>query len=168
VARCLSDYERAGALYEEALTRFRDQGQQGPVPPLLHNLGYVAHHSGDGDRALQLFEAALKLYREQGDERGVAECLAGIAGVFGVRREWQRAARIFGYAEALIETTGTAMWPSNVNDYRKNVASAKRHAPEDDFIEAWREGRGLSLEAALALVAGEAPTPEGAPLEVVA
>ena len=151
MARCQGDYARAGELYNQALASFEAQGQRRVLPSLWHNLGYVALHGADYATALSLFRESLSVYQEQSDRRGVAECLAGIAGVFGAMRDWQRAARLYGASEALLKAADTTLWPSNRPDYDRYVAVARSRTDEGNFYAAWVEGRAMSLEAALGL-----------------
>jgi non-specific serine/threonine protein kinase len=65
----------------------------------------------------------------------------------------ERAAELFGGAEALREMTGAIIWPSNVSDYERSVAAARAQIGEAAFVAAWHAGRALrpqqAVEAAL-------------------
>jgi hypothetical protein len=65
--------------------------------------------------------------------------------------DWQRAARMFGASEALLQAAGTTLWPSNRADYDRNVATARAQTDEGNFYAAWVEGRAMSQETALYL-----------------
>jgi sugar (pentulose or hexulose) kinase len=65
--------------------------------------------------------------------------------------DWQRAARLFGAAEALLKAAGTTLWPSNGPDYDRNVAASRSHTDESNFYVAWVEGRAMSVTDALDL-----------------
>ncbi len=155
LARTEGDYERAGALYEESLTLLRERGVGGIHGGMLHNLGYVALHGGDERRAAALFAEALGLFRRVGDQRGMAECLAGLAGVFGARGQPERAARLFGVAEAAVEGLGTTLAAHNRTDYDRNVAAAQALTDQATFAAAWAEGRMMPLEQAAAYALDE-------------
>ena len=154
VARCEGDYARAGRLYEESLTLFREQGTTGDIARSLHNLGYVAHAQGDDDRAAARFAESLRLFQEWGNKRGVAECLAGVATVAVGRaaehERARRAARLLGAAEAQFEAIGAAMWPADRLEHRRTVAAVSSALGDEAFAAAWTAGRAISLEQAIA------------------
>jgi predicted ATPase/Tfp pilus assembly protein PilF len=158
LARCMGDYARAGDFYNQALVAFEAQGQRRVLPSMWHNIGYVELHKGDYAAALGRFRDAMSAFHEQADRRGVAECLIGIAAVYGDQGDWQRAARLFGAAEALLTREGTTIWPSNRPDYERAVARARTGTDEGNFYAAWVEGRGMSLDAALELALEPAET----------
>jgi tetratricopeptide (TPR) repeat protein len=66
------DYERAEALYEEALNLGRHRGDRNAVAWALHGLGEVARHRGHYDRAAELLEQGIRVCREIESKPGVA------------------------------------------------------------------------------------------------
>jgi hypothetical protein len=80
----------------------------------------------------------------------VAYCLAGLAAVAGAQQHPERAARLFGAAEALREFTRIPLPPVNRPNYERAVAAAR--APLDDkaWVAAWVEGRAMPLEQVIA------------------
>jgi len=159
IARYKGDYEKARELYEESLKRFKAQSQAGPIASLRHNFGYLAIQSGDYQDAARMFLQSLELNRQQDDKRGIAEALNGLAAAIGRAGDWERSARIFGAAEAMLEATKAKIWPSNVPDYKRNVAAIQQlSGDEGAFMAAWQSGRKLGLEEALALAASVRPT----------
>lgn len=158
LARGHGDIQQATARYEESLALLRKQGLTGTVPSLLHNLGYMALQAGNTRRALRLFRESLILFRDLGDQRGIAECLAGLAGALAAMRLPDRAARLFGAGEALMEAAGASMWRANLADYERNRGVARGQMDDAAFAAAWETGRALTAEQAIA----EAVKPEPA------
>ncbi|MBI4770417.1 MAG: tetratricopeptide repeat protein, partial [Chloroflexi bacterium] len=182
----LGDYSLANSLLREGLTLQRELGDksgiagvlnnlgevarfqgdyelaEGGIAWLLHNLGYVTHASSrdEAGRALALFKEALFLSRELGNKQGIAACLAGMAGVVGGVGKPERAARLFGAAEALLEASGAVLDSVDRIAYERNVAAVRRRSSargegdayldEASFTAAWAEGRTMTLEAAMA------------------
>lgn len=140
------DADAAGH-YQESLALLRQEGLTGTVPSLLHNLGYLAVRGGRPRHALHLFRESLTHFRDQGDQRGVAECLAGLGGALAALKQPERAARLFGAAEAL--SAGATLWPANQADYARHVAAARAPLADATFAAAWAAGRALSLEQAI-------------------
>jgi hypothetical protein len=127
----------------------REMGIRSEIASFLHNLGYVAHRQGDHRRAAALFGESLARFRDAGDKRGVAFCLIGSAGVAGATRQPERAARLLGAAESLLEAIGARIWPSNRADYDRIVAAARAGLDDVAFNAAWEEGRAMSPEEAV-------------------
>ena len=63
----------------------------------------------------------------------------------------ERAATLWGAAEALAEATGMATLPAGRADYERNVAEARARADAAAFDRAWAAGRLMSLEEAVGL-----------------
>ena len=92
------------------------------------------------------FEDSLALYREVGNEDGIAYCLAGLAGVAGAEGQPERAARLLGAAEALLEASGTHLIAADRAEYDHNVATVRAQLDEAAFAAAWAEGRALAAD----------------------
>ena len=150
VARHQGEYERARDLYDEGLACFRVLEARGAIAGLLHNLGYVSLHQQDAARATELFAESLSLFRDAGDRRGLAECLAGLAAVAAVAMQPVRAAQLFGASEALLEAIGARLSASNLDDYERNLATARQSLDAAAFAVAWSAGRAMSPEQAIA------------------
>jgi len=144
MARLQGDYEQAAAFYDESLALARELGSKYGVAMLLHNLGHVALHRGDGRQAATFFEEGLALYRELKGKEGIAECLAGLAGVAGAEAQPERAARLLGAAEALLEATGSQMVGVDRAEWDHNVAAARAQLDEAAFAAAWAAGRAMA------------------------
>jgi len=78
--------------------------------------------------------------------------------VCGTRGQGERAARLFGAAQALREAMGASLSPSEHTDDERHTAATRAALGEEAFAAAWNEGRSLSLEQAIALALQE-PTP---------
>ena len=161
LARSRGAHADAGALYAESLTLREGLGLPGTTPSLRHNLGYVALATGDASAATAQFAAALREFRRLGERRGVAECVIGLAGVAAAGGWAEGAARLFGAGEAALEALGSQLWPSNRADYERAVALARAALDTTAFEAARAEGRGLSLEEAIALALDRAGAPRG-------
>jgi predicted ATPase/transcriptional regulator with XRE-family HTH domain len=149
MARAKGDDERAAAFYEESLARYRALGQWNTAAIVIHNLGYIAEHRDEPRRAVACFAEGLRLHAEHGDRRGIASCLAGVAGAVGLLEQPERAALLFGAAQALFETTGAAMDPIDRMDYDRYLASVRSQLGEAAFSTAWAVGRALPLDQAI-------------------
>jgi tetratricopeptide (TPR) repeat protein len=150
LARCRGDYAAAKSCYYESLTLRRELDNRIGIAVSLHNLGHVAHQSGDDGQAGALFAEALLMSRELGDVQCIAENLTGLAGVFATQSQPDRALRLFGAAEALLESIGARLDPADRVERDRNIAIARRGSLDDKASQSWwSEGRRMtSLQAA--------------------
>ena len=155
IERSVGDDAAAAARYEEAITLLWQLGMDGTVPSLQHNLGYLALRRGDTRLALRLFREALALFRDQGDQRGMADCLTGVACALTARGQHLEAARLLGTAEALRESIGASIWPSNREEYDRAVASIRARLGKGDMEAAFSVGRIAPTSAAVAGVVAD-------------
>jgi predicted ATPase/DNA-binding CsgD family transcriptional regulator len=143
------DYERGAALSEEAATLFREHEYTGELPYVLDDLGWAALHGGDPERARGAFEEGLALCTELGDKMAASGYLDGLACVAGTEGGAERAARLFGAAEALREAVG---WPLNPEEEALKepyLRTARSQFEEGSWEVAWAEGRAMSMEQAI-------------------
>ena len=122
----------------------------------LANFGWIALLQGDKMKAVELFNESLILRRDIGDRGGCAWCLEKLAeialmnGEEGVsldsREDYQRAARLFGAAEAMREPVDSKMDQVDQPEYDKKVAMLREQLGEEEFTRAWHEGRGMTRE----------------------
>jgi predicted ATPase/DNA-binding CsgD family transcriptional regulator len=150
VARCSAEYEPAAALYKESLELMRRHDGDFGIAGVLHNLGYVAQHQAEYGQALTHFCEAIALFRAAGDRRGMAECLLGIGGVALGLGQPERAALLFGAADAALQSAGMTVAASNLADYERNLAAARSRLGTAGFASAWSAGRALVQDEAIA------------------
>jgi predicted ATPase/DNA-binding SARP family transcriptional activator len=100
------EYERAAALFEEALALWRDLGDKGRLGDALDGLGLVAQFRGDYARAASIFEDSLALRRELGDRPGIARSLHRLGLAAYYRGEYSRAAALCEEGVALCRELG--------------------------------------------------------------
>jgi tetratricopeptide (TPR) repeat protein len=145
------DYPDARALLEESLAISRELGNRLGIAHALHNLGEVAFERGDYPGARKLFKEGLVIWRELGLRAGIGDSLEALAAVVGALGGPLRAARIWGAAERLREEIGAPQSPDEQARHDQCVAAARvSHGDEAAFDQAWREGRALTLEQAIA------------------
>jgi len=156
IARLQGDEAAAITLYEEALALSRAAEMNWGIAHALLNLGHIRCHQADYAQADALYRQALAYFHERGDKVGMAYVLEGLAGLVGVQRQSEAAARLWGAAEALRETIGAPLPPADRVDYDRSVATVRAQGNEADFIRAWEEGRSAPLEEILSVLQREA------------
>jgi predicted ATPase len=118
----------------------------------------VAREQGDDWWASSHLVESLILLRDLGDRWQAALALdvfAGLIAAQGHRREdaqphGRLAARIFGAVEALREMIGAPLLSIYRYHYQRGVDAARGLLDQATFAAAWREGRAMSLEQAVA------------------
>ena len=103
---------------------------------------------GDLDRAEALHKESLALSKELGGSPGPLVFLEGLACDAGARGEAERAARLFGAAQALREATGVPLEPAMHALAEPYLVGARSQLDESAWTAAWEEGRAMSMEAA--------------------
>lgn len=155
------DFSGAARRFEEGLSVARRVGDRLPVRISLYNLALSRKGQGDHAGAKELLREGLALSAEAGDEAFAAYCLEGLAGLEG---DPERAATLFGAAEARLEAVGSvpvyAFAPDRSGRDRA-VAVVRSRLDREAFEAAWTEGRALGLEKTVAL-ALEGVGPDGA------
>jgi predicted ATPase/DNA-binding CsgD family transcriptional regulator/DNA-binding XRE family transcriptional regulator len=167
----LGDHSRAAVILEEGLARAREVGSTQLVAACLRQMARVARAQGDQDRALALYAEGLKLHAETDGRLSTAACLEGFAGVSTLGRSGDppgrsptqhdlvRAARLFGAAEALRETSRATLSPVERAEYDRDVAAVRARLDPHLFEASWAEGRSTPLERVVeeALVIADEP-----------
>jgi DNA-binding CsgD family transcriptional regulator/tetratricopeptide (TPR) repeat protein len=145
------DYEGALAYAGETAAAYRALGDVQGTVVALAALGMVSLTAGDPERAQAYLAENLELLRGMGHKMGIAYCLLGMAGVAGERARPDRAARLWGAAEALREAIGMHLTPFDRSHYRyeERLAAARALIEEDAWEMVWAEGRAMSPEEAI-------------------
>jgi len=143
------DLERAATFAEEAAALCQEAGDRTLLPLPLNILGWVALLDGDLERAEPLHKESLTLSREMGGSLGTLAFLEGLACDAGAKGEAERAARLFGAAEALREAIGVPLEPAMRTLEEPYLIEARSQLEEGAWTAAWEEGRAMSMEAAI-------------------
>jgi non-specific serine/threonine protein kinase len=149
ILRLQGDAEQARQLYQEGQALFSELEIKWGVAHSVLNLGNIACQQQDYARAFAWHTEALTLFQELGDRQGIAYTLEGLASLAAAQEQIERAAYLWGAAEALREVIGAPLPPADRVQYDQAVAAARlsaSHQPEADFSTAWASGRGTPLE----------------------
>ena len=92
-----------------------------------------------------------------GDKRGIVVCLEGLAGVATLLGRPERAARLFGAAEAQRDVIRARLFPVDRVGYDRSVALVRIALEVNLFTVAWAEGRAMTLEQAIECAVQKAP-----------
>jgi predicted ATPase/class 3 adenylate cyclase len=148
VARVEGNYARAMALYQESLTSRLERKRHVLYYMALYEMGKVALDQGDHGQAAALFQQCITDYKEV---KGLTfSCLEGLAAVAVAQGDGERAARLWGAAEVMRQSTSLPMDSLDVRDYERWISAACARLEGASFAAAWAAGRQLTLEQAVA------------------
>jgi predicted ATPase/DNA-binding SARP family transcriptional activator len=116
----------------------------------LINLGRAALLLGDAGRAEGYFRESLGLKVALADKEGIAWNLEGLAGVAGAAGETDRAARLFGAAQALRKSIGIPLPAPDQPMYERIVAQSRLAADPLRWESLWTEGAAMDTDQAVA------------------
>ncbi len=143
------DLLRAADMAREALKRARELGYMSSLVSTLDTLAQIVHAQGNVEQAEALYLESLSLALENGYVVWAGERLIGLARVAEAQGQLVRAARLLGAAQALVDVN-THVAPVERAAYERFVARLRVRLGEESFAAAWKEGRSLTPQQALA------------------
>jgi len=150
-AQIQGEYARAAQLHKESLIPFDQIGPRHTGTIWVHQgLGETALAQGDATLATTHLVEALILSRDLGDRAGTSWCLAGLAGVAALNEEPERAAWLWGAAEALRQSIGVREAPASQATRERLKAKVRNQLGKAVFNAKWAEGQSASVEEAIA------------------
>ena len=151
LALARGDGDEAVRLAAEGEAISREVGNWSMLATCLDMQAMSTRLEGDDARTAELLRESIGLAGMLRDDYNVVYCATGLAGVAARRGRAERAARLFGAADALSEKTGAgvswAVWRS-LNE--RDLASARAQLGPEAFEEAWAAGRAMTLEETVA------------------
>jgi tetratricopeptide (TPR) repeat protein len=141
----------AAAHIEANLAYARGAQQVTAVADNLRKLAFARHAQGETAHAIQLISESIALAQAHRYRRAIAAGLYAL-GVVILGKNAERAALLFGAAEALTETT-SGMWPDEHAIVERSVNALRERLDPAALAERWAEGRTLDWETAVGLVA---------------
>jgi tetratricopeptide (TPR) repeat protein len=148
VAQLQGDYARATLLHKESMPLLQN-GALG-IAWASQSLGETALAKGNAVLAATHLAEALGLFHDLGDRAGVSWCLAGLAGAAALNEEPERAAWLWGAAEALRQSIGARHAPAARVTRERLQAAVRQQLGEATFNAKWAEGQAASVEQAIA------------------
>jgi non-specific serine/threonine protein kinase len=150
VERERGNYERAKALGMESIALAREMEDKWQLARIVGWVGLLTVFSGDEyDLAERSLKEALTLNRELGNWADGAYCLESFAGLAGAQAQGERAARLWGAAEALRKTIGAPLSIEGRLYFERSMVAARAQLGEAAWEAAFAEGRAMKLEKAV-------------------
>lgn len=141
---------RAYDLAQEGLSIYREVGDRWFTAWTLQILGRVEAQRGNLRVARSSYQESLAITQELGEKWITTFNLEGLASIVARQGEFKWAAQLWGAAEALREGMAFPLPPADCAGYEKAVAITRTKLGEHAFAAAWRQGRMMTPEQALA------------------
>ena len=145
-----NDLTRAESLTEETLKLHRDLGDAGALASSLTRMASVKTASGELTEALGYIQEAMTLLKEEGNRLVVTTALEAFGKLEFQLDAADRAARLYGAAQALRERLSLPLRLNQIQAHEKIVAELRASLGMAKFEAAWAEGRAMNSEAAIA------------------
>lgn len=145
------NYEEARMLNEEALRFFRRAHFTFVIGDVLALQGAIAIRQGDYPIAKAWYTECLQVEQGAGVYAHVPECLIGFAAIAAAARSFQRAARLWGAAEAKVEEREGILENFDQVELKRLAKLLSRELGKTEFTRAGADGRALKLEQVIAL-----------------
>lgn len=145
------DFPRARTLFQESLAINRDTGNMRGIALSVANLGVLAFREGNYATAGALVQESLAIDRELGDKRGIASELEELAAIETMRGRSERAARLFGAADAVREAIGApiSLIDRAFTTYDRCITVLSTSLGREALAARWAEGRAMALKNAV-------------------
>lgn len=157
IASFSGDGERARQAYEACLAVCQETGEMRRIRFMFGNLTFLAQREGEHQRAKELATRGLQIALELDSNMDITEALADLAGPLGMTGRPELAASLFGAWEAAMERMGAEPQPADMPHFERNIAAVRAQLTPAVFEAAWKDGRSLSLEQAVALALADDP-----------
>jgi predicted ATPase len=115
------------------------------------NLAFLVREEDAGAAALPLLQDALRMNRRTGDYFGLAYATLGLACLAGDAADWERAARLHGAAQTLLERIGQP-WLLGYDRFRQtSIDTISARLGQKEFRRSYTKGCELDFDEAMAL-----------------
>ena len=158
ISRGVGDYETAQQYYEETLKITRKTGDRLDEYMNYLNLSYCAYQRKQYWLAVELVQKALVIFKELGAGIVMVTSLAVLAGPINELGDHEKAARLFGAADAACEYMGYKYQPADQMEIDRYEISTRQAMGEEAFRAAWQVGYEMSLEEAIDYAQGKTLT----------
>jgi predicted ATPase len=141
--------ERATKLTEESVALFRELGNRAGVSLGLYNSGWIALLQDHLGKAAESFRESLAPAWDLGLNREVQGALEGFACVAGAKGDAERAAQLWGAAQALHETKNIPRDTDFLAEADARISAVRSGMGEEAWEEVSRKGRAITLDEAV-------------------
>jgi predicted ATPase/transcriptional regulator with XRE-family HTH domain len=151
VALIRGDFGRAMELLGEGEAVAREREDAFTLAVNLNTQATIAQLQDDDAGTADLLRESVRLLAALRATWSLVYGVFGLAGVAARQGQPERAARLFGAAEALREKTGAVpAFPATQNLYERDLANVRAQLDTETLGAAWAKGRAMTLEEVVA------------------
>ncbi len=150
-ARFLKQFELAKKHFEAGFKMFEYVGHKGFMTVMTTEIAHVERAMGNYTKAKHTYKETIKVFQDVGNRPAVAHQLECFAMIAVVEEEPQRAAKLFGAADAIREVTGHKPTDEEQAEEVQFISRLHSMLPAAEFNLLWAEGRAMTMEQAIQL-----------------
>ena len=143
-----ADYASANLRYQEAMALWRELGDQQNLAVTLESMGLVALVQSQLTDGESFFREGACIWRDRGEKQNLVYIFQGLASIAAIRGDWERSARLAGFAEAQKSLGNMPDQPEFKKEFDQAVALARDKIDADRFAAVRAEGSSMTLEGA--------------------
>ena len=155
LAMVRGDIKEARLVLEEAVPELREQGNLFGTLRALLALGHTLRLMDDHERARACYRDALHIQQHTHYVSNISDGLEALAGIAAAAGDPERAAQLFGAAQAHREAIAMPRWPTMAALYNRDVALARSLLDGDGWHATWAAGYAMPLDQAVAYALAE-------------
>jgi len=150
-ARFNRRFDEARAQFAPLIPIFRDMGDHHRTNMIRSEMAHMERLEGHHDKAEAMYRESIVEWKRLGHRAAVANQLECFAFIANAHEQAERAAKLFGAAEALRELINIHMTDMERVEYEREVNDLKANMDEKVFASLWAEGKSMTMEQAIAL-----------------
>ena len=143
-------YDQAEQYYEKSLAMCREYSLKINRGYNLYSLGMLALHRNNYPLAMQLFTDSFNSARGFAEKISACDLLTGSTAVAAGTNQPERAAKLYGAAQAILETTDYSFPTFDRAEFDRHIQIARDQLGEARFEALAAEGRAMTMEQAVA------------------
>jgi len=151
VARHQEQLSTAYSFYQESAAISRELNDQWGLPYAIMGMADIAFEQSDFSTASSLYKECLMMFQNGVDHIGLPFALEAIAALALMKNQPEKAARIFGAADALRKSTHSPLPLPNLPTFQRNLSLLHQRLDPLKFELTRTEGRSMTSEQAIIL-----------------
>lgn len=149
------DYELAQKYYEDSLAWAEQKGLSISVSYAKLRLGNLFLRRGEEGHARRLLREVLFSFQKVGLKEAFVFTLEGLAGLGVAQHQYEKAVRLFAWADAMREEIGDHGSPVEQASVERDLGVIHSKLNDSDFARFWEEGQTMNMEQAIELALEE-------------
>jgi len=154
-ARYQGRFELAQRFFEDGHKVFKQMGHKGMTAMSTSEIAHTQRVMGNTTEAKKTYQETIKVLQDHGNRPAVAHQLECFAMIAVAEEEPQRAAKLFGAADAIRGLPGHTRTDEEEVEEAQFISRLRSMLMEAEFNALWAEGRSMGMEQAIQLAVEE-------------